>query len=111
MWTAGALVMGLEPTISVVGCAANDFTLPVDSVIQLGIERKADRKAKEIFRLHKISHIVDAVFKKEGNNSNAFRRKYMKLSSWFVVGKNFFNKTPKELGYVEIDDFCLSNTS
>lgn len=41
--------MGLEPTISVVGCAAHDFTLPVDSVIQLDIEQKADRRAKRSF--------------------------------------------------------------
>lgn len=57
--------MGLESTITAVGCAANDFRVPLDNVIQLGIEQKACRMAKRNFRLHKISHIIAAVFKKK----------------------------------------------
>lgn len=41
--------MGVEPTVSVVGCVVIDFILPVDSVIQLDMEQKADRRAKRSF--------------------------------------------------------------
>lgn len=57
--------MGLAPTIAAAGCAANDFTLPLDNVIQLDIEQKAYRRAKGSLRLHTMSHIIAAVFKKK----------------------------------------------
>lgn len=41
--------MGVEPTVSVVGYTVIDFVLPVDNVIQLDMEQKADRRAQRSF--------------------------------------------------------------